>query len=470
MNIRFKVVNTKYGGSTLQFVNQHSISKVAAALVAASLWGFAGTAQADLAAIGPVNPATEFPTFVIDGNNTQIAPCDRIEAVLEGTEVLNNAPCAGTELEDPGVPGGDPGPGFVAGNILEFTYYRTEANIVDGTPQGERFRLRIEVQGGVIPPASINNAVRLRLRNLVNQGTYLVRHPFNTDNTLLEVEVGPDEIESGVDMELDGGQLGQAPDFSAALSGPVMCFWSNGSQTTVDGQDFLGDGVAEAPLVPISGNPNCSQDADDLVFRVTIPAGNGQPITTVEIADFSVEAKLFDGVGILPLRSTYERNANGNVARIDLWVKSVAGATIPVTGDGIPNGRDMVEDASRPGTYFLRQRALPAGSPAPDTLNVAGATVSVADEINITRARHNVNTDLLEIRVASSDVFGAPTLTACCDGDGNPLGVLVGGQLNISGGLANVPPNAPPFEITVTSSQGGSASKIVDVRGGNIFE
>lgn len=456
-------VNDECGaGSTLLLVKHHSMLNVAAAILAASLFAFAGPAKADLAAFGPVDPATGFPNFIQDANNVQIGPCDRVEPVDEDGAVVNNAPCPGTELEDPGVPGGDPGPGFVVGNIVEFTYYRTEANIVDGTPNGERFRLRIEVQGGILPPESINNAVRLRLRNLVQAGTYLIDTPFNSTIGQQSVEVV--DPADDVDIELPGGVLGTAPSLGPALGGNVMCFWSNGTQTTVDGQDFLGDGVAEQPLVPITGNAACPQQAADLVFRITFPDGT----TVVESNLFTVEAKLFDGVGVLPVRSVYERNTNGNLARIDLWVKSVADASIVVSGTNL-RARTMLQSDTTPGSYYLRQRVLPGGSPVPSTIDVAGATVSVVDAVTITRARHNVNNDTLDIRAVSSDAFAVLTLTVT-DQDGNP--VLPPGPNELAGGrfqaAVAVPPGLPASRVTVTSSQGGSATLPVDVRGGNI--
>lgn len=113
--------------------------------------------------VGPVNLATGFPTWLQDNPGLRLAPCDVV-----------------TWPVDPGCPGlalVDPNLGFVAGNIEEVTFYRAKANIVGG-PNGETFRLRNEVQGGVALEEEVSNAVSIPLRNLTVAGVYTVTTPF----------------------------------------------------------------------------------------------------------------------------------------------------------------------------------------------------------------------------------------------------------------------------------------------------
>ncbi|UCF93421.1 MAG: hypothetical protein JSW39_04450 [Desulfobacterales bacterium] len=448
------------------------VTKFRFALILAGvlLFGFGQTVQADLALIGPIDPVTGFPSFVQDADNVQLGPCDRIEPVfdVDGVTIINNFPCPGTELVDPGTVGGTPG-AFVDGNILEFTYYRAEANFAP-TADIKNFRLRIEVQGGVLPPVSINNAVRLVMTFNPNapQGTYTIFHPFGSQ----QVEVTQAEIDTRLDMELDGGVLGIFPALDAARAGNVQCFWSNGTATVVDGMSFFGDALTAAPLVPATNAATCPQGpadgdpltAGDLEFGVLFPDG-----TTAFSTDlFTVEGKLAPELGFLIDRATYERNAAGTLARADLWLSSIPAQNIVVSAGTAqlrgPATRIMLEDAANPGRYYLRQRLDEAAGiplpPNPITLLINGEETRLVDEVRITQAIHNVNTDTVTINVSSSDAInvGGPTFEFR-DEFGNlvpPAGA--------------VPPNAALREITATSSAGGSDTEDVDVRGGNIFQ
>jgi hypothetical protein len=405
-------------------------------------------AAADLAIIGPVDLITAFPNMIQDANNIQLGSCNLLNPINEGGTIVNNVPCAGVELSDPL---GD----FIQGNILEFTYYRAESNIVNGTPAGERFRLRMEVQGGVFPPESINNAVRVRLRNLVQQGTYQVSTPLGDASFV----VGPAEIAHGVDEELPGGVLAAAPAFDAARAGSLSCFWSNGTQMTLGADSFYGDGLTESPLIPVTGVPSCTQTAVDLDFAVQFPDG-----TVVSSNLFTVEGKQLPQLGIVVDRATYERNPSGNVTRVDIWVTSTPGQAISVTGSNVTMTPSlMAEQMPGTGKYYLRQR-LTGTIPANIMVDIGGTSTTVIDEVKVTRALDNVNTDTLNVRAVSSDRFSAPPLTAY-DQDGNVLGTLVNGELDV---ITPVLPNIPPREVRVNSNAGGFDIEPVDIGGGNI--
>lgn len=438
------------------------------------IFGWGQGARADLALIGPVDPVTGFPAFVQDANNVQIGPCDRIEEdPLEPG--VNAAPCPGTELDVLADP-----PGFVQGNIAEFTYYRTEANIVNPTPGVKRFRLRIEVQGGVIPPESINNAVRLVMtfNPGAQQGIYTIFSPFGVE----EVVVGPGEIASKLDTELAGGVLAQVPNFDPARGGNVMCFWDHTfpiDPILVDGQQFISDGVFEGALAPVPGNPNCPQtaangiaDGGDLEFHVLYPDNT----TLVGTDQFSVEGKLVDQAGIVVDRANYLRFGTlaSPVAAVNLWVSSVAGATIlvtPGTAQLAAGPQAMAEDVNDPGHYYLRQLLVPSTLALPPdavnnpvTLTVNGQAVQLVDELRIVQANQDITADTIAIVASSSDFLAQQTgnlvLTAT-DENGSPI--------PLSGPVVPVPPDIPIREVTVNSAAGGVDTEQTFVLGGAVF-
>ena len=421
------------------------------------IFAFGQSAQA-LSLIGPVDPNTDFPSFVQDDENVQLGPCDRVDPIEETPGVfVNNFPCPGLELDDPF---GE----FVDGNIAEFTYYRAEANFAPNAFV-KNFRLRIEVQGGLLPPATINNAVRLVLRFEPGapEGTYRIFHPFGVD----DVVVGPDEIATRLDTELPGGVLAQAPNFDPARDGNTQCFWGNGLTTTIPG-DAIYNGAVDGTgailtgqLVPIVGNPSCPQTAADLIFGVQFPDPNGVPGGQIFSTDqFTVEGKFLEITGFVTDRSTYERNGAGTVAKADLWVSSVPLENIVVSAGtaqliNASGTRTMVEDAANPGRYFLRMRLVTPLPAAPITLSINGQEVTLVDEVRITKALHNVDSGVVDVNATSSDVFGAPTITFT-DENGNDVPPIL-------------PPNVSLREITATSTAGGMDTEIVDVRGANIF-
>ena len=449
----------------------------AAAIFATMLaGGSAHPVYAQLKVIGPVDPLTSFPTYVQDASNVQVMPCNRVEQDPAEPGV-NAPPCPGLEVvsfEEP----------FVESNIAEFTYYRAEANM-DG-PDGSRYRLRIEVQGGILPPATINNAVRLRLRNLTETGTYTVIHPFGT----LPVEVGPPDGTGridDVDMELPGGVLASAPNFAPAVNGNVHCFWENGTSALVTAVQpgtglpypagaFLGDSITPGPLVAkpacpgqTNAGPTGPYVAGQLAFTVIFPSG-----VRVETNAFTVEAQRFVGVGLVVQRSTYQRSANGRVTRVDAWANSVPGSVLIVNGDGITD-QQMVENTAKEGEFYIRTRTLPAGSPPPAMINISGTTAIVNDAVDITLARFDTASGDLTVSARSSDVYddpgtGRPVLTAYDANGSTLLGELVYPRGNNAVGTLVVatPGGTPPEKVVVKSSKGGMLTLPVSTTGADL--
>ncbi|OGP73095.1 MAG: hypothetical protein A2V86_11115 [Deltaproteobacteria bacterium RBG_16_49_23] len=258
------------------------------------LIGIGQTAQADLIAVGPVNPATLFPTFFTDINGLALGPCDVVNED-PAFPAVNGPPCGALALinwGDPLIPGD--GPGFVAGNVEEVTFYRAE-NVA-----GANSRLRIEVQGGVLPPESVINGALLRLNipDLVDGvGNYTVTTPLG----VFIVPVVAADLIGGLNTTLVPDALGVAgtiPDFVGALPGPVQFFVPNGTGPV----GFLGDSITPAPLTPGFGWPLAG---GALVFRVDGPA---TPLI-INSTVFTVEGK----VAAFGLNVTLAGNGTGTV-------------------------------------------------------------------------------------------------------------------------------------------------------------
>ena len=136
-------------------------------------------------------------------------------------------------------------------------------------------------------------------------------------------------------------------------------------------------------------------------------------------------------------------------------------ATITGSAAGIPtttlSGDPLV------GRFYAMVNLAP-GTPLPASIQYtatsAGNTPTVGnsllvDEVTITAATYSQSSHRLTVNAVSSDQLGAPTLTASGNAQ-EPLGTLTGGVLV-------VPLAAPPFEVTVASSEGGTGTLLVDL-------
>jgi hypothetical protein len=278
------------------------------------LFAYGQAAQAQLTAVGPVNPATGFPTLFTDAAPAlvSVGPCD----VLNEDPALpttNLGPCGALALIDwgnPAVP--NDGPGFVLTNVEEVTFYRAEAVVVPGNS-----RLRIEVQGGCVdlPPAPcvpviINSAgLRLLPANLVGctPGDFIVDTPVGSFTVpVADVAVGAPAVDLGAlavpPRPLAEGLATDIPAFSGALGGIVDQFVANAPLPAGTPPGFLGDSITPAPLAAGQGWP---LPGGVLAFVVTGPTC-GEIINTTS---FTVEGK----VAAFPLTVTLAGNGTGTV-------------------------------------------------------------------------------------------------------------------------------------------------------------
>ncbi len=393
--------------------------------VAVMLFGFGQAAHAVLDAVGPINPATGFPTsFTAD--IVELAPCDRID--FDPILGVNNPPCPGLELVD--FDGG-----FVQGNIEEFTYYRVESEL-DG-PNGERFLLRMEVQGGVLPPEIVSNAIRIRLRSLTLTGDYTVTTPLPPPNDSFVINAPDladiDEAPVGFD-----GVAATTPPFSGTFPGPIGPYPSNGTGFTdpVTGEIFYGDGITAAPLeAPFLGG----------TFTVTMPDG-----TLLSTNLFVVEAKVLNFVAgtVNVTGANFSRTAAG-AGQVGIFATGPTIGVLSVSGTGIPT-TPLTGDAF--GNFFA-SISVPAPFTPPPVITVTDssstppgqAQAQLKDIVTITSATYNTTTQTLNISATSSDQ-GSPLPTLST----SSFGALTGGSIIVPG-LA-----VPPAQVTVSSSAGGA--------------
>lgn len=197
---------------------------ITAALVLAL--GFGTPAQADLAAVGPVDQVTGFPIWFEDAQGLRVQLCDEFDPA----GVLDEQPPCLPELIDPNG-------GFVDGNIGEALFYAAVAEF-DG-PNGESILTQcvLEAAGPElgVGPNTVGNVALIRVRDLVVAGDYEVEtpcgdfsfnHPADTDGGEFRGEVGATGLPTDV------------PPFSGALPGAVQIFAGNGTGAP----GFLGDG------------------------------------------------------------------------------------------------------------------------------------------------------------------------------------------------------------------------------------
>ncbi|MHB1400156.1 MAG: CHRD domain-containing protein [Trichloromonadaceae bacterium] len=203
-------------------------------------FGFAQPASAQLAAVGPVDPVTGFPTYFTDAAGGQVQLCD------EGGAVAEEPPCLPELIE--------PASGFVAGNIGEALFYAAVAEFT--TPAGESILAQCVIEAAGPGPGAVGdtvaNAALIRLRGLTVAGNYTIETPCGTFGPIpFDPAVDGTEIRSGPELT-SIGVLADVPSFSGARPAvvspetPVVVelFASNGTGAP----GFLGDGITFAPL------------------------------------------------------------------------------------------------------------------------------------------------------------------------------------------------------------------------------
>jgi hypothetical protein len=285
-----------------------------------------------------------------------------------------------------------------------------------------------------------------------------------TGNNLFRIEAFSDAAMS-VPINL-GGPAGTC---TAGLPGNA-CVADTDCDTTVG----AGDGVcvlhtAGLCTAGLLGNA-CVANSD-----CDTTAGNDGVcvLNTVQTALFTVTGKVYDGRLATPMvaeRTTYARDATGTIAQVDVFSRGAETALVSFTGG--PNVNGPFNLFGTLGSFFASELLTPDGAVLPPVVAIDatdGGAVNATDPthlvrplvdlVTITRAEYDVGTvpPTLTVEATSSDTLvPAPTLTLV----NMNLPLSAAGTLTVTETPLAVP-LAPPGVVTVASSAGGSATRLV---------
>jgi len=418
---------------------------------ACSLGAGEAFAQAQgLAAVGPDDPGNGFPQFYQDLAGQALEPC--LDNVTPGD------PCGILAL------GSVPNPAlpivFPTNFPNEWFYWMTAGRIQPvGGNRSFRADLTMALEGafgnaaGTIVPGQQITFARFRFRvtgGLVAGATYTLTYPFGVKTFIASTT----------------GTINFTEDQGCGLV-PPACNFASVLPTTNAGPFLTWDATAPAPPAGFIGTPAVNHPITGSPFgtnfmRIDGPDVGGSGVNTLQTNVFSVTGKVFNGVLATPLtidRTSFARTATG--LEVDFFAHSAGDATITASAAGVPTttlsgdpiaGRFDAAVNLAPGTplpAFIRYTATSAGS------DPTVRDSPLVDEVTVTAATYSQSSHRLTVNAVSSDQLGAPTLTAA----GNPLEPLG----TLTGGVLVLPLAAPPFQVTVTSSAGGTGTLVVDL-------
>jgi hypothetical protein len=431
----------------------HIILTTLLTLVMAAPAAFAG-----LASVGPLNPATGFPQYYVDGNGVALELPAPPFGTPAGKGVAVNPPTMVFDAPDPLNAFSQ-----TIGFGTEAFYFACTSTI--NTAFGKAtFLVGLEASFANAPPKAVNGVqtvfsrLRLTFAKAPVAGTYTLDHPYGTET----IVVTPADItaKKGIKFTRDI-PLGIPLNFTGALTGDVGPFLSQASPPPVItpgtpppfDTGWIGDGVTSAT---ISGSPIGRN-----FIRLTAPAGvnlDGRGQNAVQTNLFVVSGHRAPVAPPTPLTVnaiTYTTDLLNNIY-FDVFATSALGATVNTTigGTVYPLTAGFGDEA---GLYFARVPFItPLLFPFPGNIPVTakvgtnlGTTIRepVTDVVNVTLAEWHSSNKIMTIQASSSDQVGNPLLTVT----NPPIGNLVGGLLSY---LCNV----PPATVTVTSAQRGSTT------------
>lgn len=414
-----------------------------------------------LAAVGPLDPANGYPQYFQDKTGLALQQC------LDNTTPGDLCGVAVSDIPNPVAP-----VVFPDNFPSEFFYMLASARITippgaappptggggkGGGGGGGRLTLTMALEGAFGGPGLVASGqqigfARFRVRvtgGLVPGASYRITWPYGV-KTFVASSTGT------INFTDDQG-CGLAPcDFEAILSstnvGPFLA-WDSTAPAAPPG--FLGDPNVDHP---ITGSPFGTN-----FVRIEGPNVGGAGINSLSTNLFSVTGKIFDGVIATPLtvdRTTYSRSA-GLSTEVDLFAHSAGNASVTAAAAGLP--ATMLAGDPVFGRFYAGI-FLPTGVPLPAFVRYTAQTVGddptvidlpLVDEVKVTAATYSIGGGVLTVTASSSDQVAVPTLTAS-GSPFEPIGTL-------TGGILVTPLAVPPFQITVTSSAGGSGSLPVDL-------
>jgi hypothetical protein len=420
-----------------------------------------------LIAVGPVNASNGFPDWYRDTNGVDLMPCDDPQDQY----------CGGA------VPAPDPtqAPTFPGNFPDEFFYQQAGADSLTSAG-GNGVLAEFDLEGAFAagPVKAGDQITFARIRYRINDGLqpdtdYKITQPYGTDT------VHTDPGATGFFVTQDVGVA--AGDFTGALKGRVGPFLQWDASAPAPPAGYIGDGVTPhtvtgSPLntnfVRIQGpgiggaagatNPN--------PCPTTGPNAYSGPVNDcIQANNFVVVGKKSQTGGVDVTRATYERNATGGAPKVQVLANSKSSQDI-VVRDGDNHGGPGRKIATTPlradtGRYMARVDGL-AGLPTTVDLVNRGDSpqtvknVQLVDALTASAVYHTTASgggDVLHVQASSSDGQLAPTSLTVASGYNKALG---------SAGSVDIPTLAPPDQVTVTSSKGGSVTVPVAIDGAGL--
>lgn len=425
-----------------------------------------GTAQAALKAVGPTSLVSTLPTWYQDATDLALEPC------LDQNGFCILTPLFDVAFTNPPNAITPTGPITPTNFPDEMFYFIADALIPNvgigvikkpGDPpikDNVNFRIAMEAAflGGVSPGTGIV-FLRVNLQKITGlspNSIYTVTHPygsfqFSTDSAGASIVTNAGQTYRIEDPVTPTQGVYFPPEMQQAVQTHVGPFLRSSAGLITDpgtGHIYIGN-----PTVPttVTGSPYNTN-----FLQIDGPNIGGSGVNTVSTNNFNLGGRVFTGPIARPLtidRSTYARDANGG--QLDIFVTSLANATITIAGNGIAT-TVMTPDAADPTKYFshipFSGPTLPTSVVITNSLDLVSPIphpVSLVDEIIISEALYNPVNQQVTIKASSRDTIAPLPSLAATD-------IATPNTLDPTGTLVKILTSIPPATITVASSRGGS--------------
>src|SRR3954449_4113852 len=423
-----------------------------------------------LIAVGPVNASNGFPDWYRDTNGVDLMPCDDPQDKYCGGAV---------PAPDP-----TPAPTFPDNFPEEFFYQQAGADSLVSAG-GNNVLAEFDLEGafGAGPVKAGDQMVFSRIRYKIVDGLkpdtdYKITQPYGTDT------VHTDPGATGFFVTQDVGTT--VGDFSQAMKGRVGPFlqWAPNPSNPADvpPTGYVGDGVTPHTVTGSQLNTNFvriegpgigggSTDTNPNPCNTTgANAYTGAVNDCIQTNNFVLVGKKSQTGGVDVTRATYERNATGGAAKVQVLAGSKGSQDLVVRdGDNAGGpGRKIPTTPLRAdaGRYMARVDAPGALPATVDVINRGDTpqtvkNVTLTDSLTASAVYHTTASgggDVLHVQASSSDGQLSPT-SLTVDGFNKNLG---------SAGSADIATLAPPDQVTVKSSKGGSVTVPVVIDGAGL--
>jgi len=331
---------------------------------------------------------------------------------------------------------------------------------------------------------------RLRVRlDLPVIGHYRVTEPYGTHVYDIQALVAGDEVFDSFDVEFTPGSIDAAGNVTeASSSNNCVAPWLTWDTYPGDpllssnGANYIGDGATPHRITGSPSGINLFKIEAFADSELTIPLNTFDPGDTdgdgfensVTTDLFVVNGKLYDGRLATPMaaeRTTYSRDATGATGQVDVFTAGAGNAQVSATG-GANVGGPFVLASDLAGSFFESKLLTPDALVLPPVVEIdaidGGAAIPtdpshlvkpLVDLVTITRAEYDLGVvpPTLTVEATSSDSFVLPALRIVELNQPLTAGSVIVTE-KIPGVLLT-----PPGVVTVSSTAGGSAKRLVEV-------